>query len=312
MTRSSSKENTARLFNRYVWLVDLVYRYSGHITFEEINERWLNSELNVLGEDLPLKTFHNHKSAIKTMFDINIGCNLHNGYTYYIDNAEDMERGGARQWLVNTFAINNLINESHKLKHRILFENIPSGQQHLTPIIEAMRDSLALEISYHSFYRDSASTFEVEPLCVKVFRQRWYLVGNSDKGVRIYALDRLTELRTTDRKFAMPKDFDPQRYFAHCFGISKDSDIYPEIGKLRVSTANYKDLYLQSLPLHHSQTVEEQSDKSVIFSYYLRPTYDFRMEVLSHGADMEVLAPKWFRDEIASIIKAQSKFYQRS
>ena len=70
-SRDSSKSNTAVLFNRYVWLVDTIYR-AGRITFEEINERWLHSSLNDTEEDLPLKTFHNHKNAIQQMFDINI------------------------------------------------------------------------------------------------------------------------------------------------------------------------------------------------------------------------------------------------
>ena len=66
-TRSSSKSNAATLFNRYVWLVDTIYR-AGRITFEEINERWQRSSLNETGEELPLKTFHNHKNAIQQMF----------------------------------------------------------------------------------------------------------------------------------------------------------------------------------------------------------------------------------------------------
>lgn len=70
-SRDSSKSNTTVLFNRYVWLVDTIYR-AGRITFEEINERWLHSSLNDTEEDLPLKTFHNHKNAIQQMFDINI------------------------------------------------------------------------------------------------------------------------------------------------------------------------------------------------------------------------------------------------
>ncbi|MEG2599782.1 MAG: WYL domain-containing protein, partial [Muribaculaceae bacterium] len=137
MTLKSSKESVSHLFNRYVWLVDTIYR-SGRITFEAINEKWYGSVLNESGEDLPLRTFHNHRKAIEQMFDINIECDKRNRYSYYIENTDDMERGGVRSWLLNTFAINNLVNESHKLKHRILFEQIPSGQHYLVPIIEAM------------------------------------------------------------------------------------------------------------------------------------------------------------------------------
>ena len=45
-TRGSSKSNTAVLFNRYVWLVDTIYR-AGRLSFEEINERWVRSSLIV-------------------------------------------------------------------------------------------------------------------------------------------------------------------------------------------------------------------------------------------------------------------------
>lgn len=178
MNRQSSKESTSYLFNRYVWLVDTIYR-SGRITFEAINEKWSRSELNDSGEDIPLRTFHNHRKAIEQMFDINIECNKRNGYSYFIENSDDMERGDVRSWLLNTFAINNLINESHKLKSRILFEQIPSGQHFLVPIIEAMRESRTIDMTYQSFWRDEPSTFEVEPWCVKVFKQRWYLVAKS-------------------------------------------------------------------------------------------------------------------------------------
>ena len=36
---------TKDLFDKYIWLVDTIYR-AGKITFEEINERWLRSRLS--------------------------------------------------------------------------------------------------------------------------------------------------------------------------------------------------------------------------------------------------------------------------
>ena len=47
---------TKDLFDKYIWLVDTIYR-ARKITFEEINERWLRSRLSE-GEDIPLRTFH--------------------------------------------------------------------------------------------------------------------------------------------------------------------------------------------------------------------------------------------------------------
>lgn len=296
------------LFNRYIWLVDTIYR-AGKITFEEINERWRHNAMS-RGEGLPLRTFHNHKAAIEELFDINIACNTRGGYYYYIENADDMEQGGIRTWLLNTFAVNNLINESHHLKRRILFEEIPSGQVHLTPIIEAMRDELTLEITYQSYWRNEPHTFEVEPYCVKVFRQRWYLVGRNPyyDTVRIYALDRIQGLYTTDKHFGYPKKFDPQAYFHDSFGIITDEEVPVETVQLRV--CHNQQPYFRALPLHRSQREVETADDHAVFEYRLRPTYDFQQEILSHGGDVEVLAPAWLREEIKRKLKQAAELYQ--
>lgn len=309
MKKQSSKESSSNLFNRYVWLLDTIYR-TGKITFEEINNKWNRSELNESGEDIPLRTFHNHRKAIEQMFDINIECDKRNNYTYYIENSDDMERGGVRTWLLNTFAVNNLINESHKLKHRILFEKIPSGQQFLTPIIEAMRDGVMIEMSYQSFWRDAPSTFEVEPWCIKVFRQRWYLVAKSatHETPRIYSLDRVSALQLTDNSFILPTDFDAEGFFVNCFGIIHDGKV--ESVEVKVCNISKKDRYFKSLPLHHSQEIIRQTTDHTTFRYYLQPSFDFRQELLSHGADVEVLSPKWLRDEIAKTTKECVKMYE--
>lgn len=44
------------------------------------------------GEEIPLRTFHNHRKAIEAMFDINIECNKRAGYYYYIENADDIDK----------------------------------------------------------------------------------------------------------------------------------------------------------------------------------------------------------------------------
>lgn len=308
-TKDSTKDSMSHLFNRYVWLVDLIYRRKG-ITFSEINKCWRNSSRNDTAEDIPLRTFHNHRRAIEQMFDIIIKCDKQHGYAYYIENAEDMERGGVRNWLLNTFAVNNLINESHKLKQRILFERIPGGQMYLTPIIEAMRDSLSVEITYQSFRQEEAPyTIQVHPYCIKIFKQRWYLIANNPRksDIRIYALDRIKGLNLTETKFKLPNDFDGDTFFSDCFGIiARDAT---KVENVLIKVHKDQDSYIRALPLHHSQQEVKSTDTYSIFSYYIKPTYDFRQELLSHGAQVEVLKPKWFRKQIADVILAQHKTY---
>jgi len=281
----------------------------GRITFEEICERWCKSSLNEGEDDLPRRTFHSHRTAIEQMFDINIDCDKRGGYKYYINNSDDLEKGGVRSWLINSFAVNHLINESHKLKHRILFERIPSGQLYLTPIIEAMRDGLTLEITYCSFWRDESTTFEIEPYCVKIFRQRWYVVARNPcyDTLRIYSLDRMSGLRATETPFKLPEHFDPEAIFDHSFGIILSGEVVPCTVQLRVS--GVKRRYLQTLPLHPSQEETQTLEDHSIFSYFIAPTFDFRQELLSHGDEVEVLSPDWFRAEMKEIAQNMNRLY---
>lgn len=308
MERSSSKDKTSNLFNRYVWLANTVFR-AGKISFEEINKKWLSSSLNVNEEEIPLRTFHNHRKAIEQMFDINIECDKRSGYLYFIESSDDLERGGVRQWLINTLTVNNIINDSYKLKDRILFEHIPSGQKFLVPIIEAMKDGVSIEISYQNFWDIKPRRIEVNPYCVKVFRQRWYLVALncSNNKILIYALDRIRNILHTGKAFVMPPDFEPKEYFYNCFGIINQHK--PEEVLIKVFKKDKKDKYLKLLPLHHSQEEVSSTNEYTMFKYYVQPNYDFRMELLSHGSDIEVLSPKRFRDEISQIIKTQNIRY---
>ena len=258
------------LFRRYIWLVDTVFR-AGRLTFEEINGRWKRTEMSG-GEDLPQKTFHNHRQAIADIFGIDIECSKRGGYYYYISNADDIEEGGVRAWLLNTFAVNNLINESHHLKHRILFEEIPSGQKFLAPVIEAMKEGVRIEVTYRSFGRESAFTVEVEPYCVKVFRQRWYMLAHSPGagGLCIYSLDRVEGLSLTENKFDLPENFDAESYFHDSFGIIVYAGSPAEIVRLRVYGG--KRDYFRTLPLHHSQKEVGIYEEYSIFEYsYPRP-----------------------------------------
>ena len=295
----------ANLFNRYIWLVDNIYRAGSRgIMLDEINRRWERSQYNDDRSAYPERTFHRHKNAIKEMFDIDIVCDKRTK-AYMIENADDIERGGVRSWLLNTFAVNNLINESHHLKRRILFEEIPSGQRFLTPIIEAMRDGVTLMLTYRSFNMENPVTFEVQPYCVKVFRQRWYLVAYNlyYRAIRIYALDRIGELLATETEFRLPKDFDAHGYFADAFGIIVDEEC--DVERVRVRIGGMQRDYVRTLPLHASQTEHEITEESSVFEYRLRPTVDFRQELLTHAVnaegEIEVLEPLWLREQMKQI-----------
>ena len=287
------------LLNKYVWLVETIYK-AGYISFEDINRKWLDNDMSE-NKPLPLRTFHKWRIAIEEMFSLIIENEKGGQYRYYIQNDDDLKNGSMRSWLFNTLTVSNLMMESVSIKNKILFEEIPDGEQYLPVILEALKNNTVLEMTYQSFWRDEANTFTVEPYCLKAFKQRWYLVARSpyyDK-IMIYALDRVRELEPTALHFVYPEDFDAKEYFEDCFGIIADQNCDVETVKLKVAAGQAN--YLRSLTLHTSQKEIERNDEYSIFTVRLRPTFDFRQEILTMGSDIEVLWPEWFRDEVAEI-----------
>ena len=135
------------LINKYVWLVDTIYK-AGCITYEEINQKWIEQEMD--DNPIPLRTFHKWRIAIEEMFHLNIECERKGGYHYYIGNVNEIKRGGLRNWLFKNISISNLLLDCQSLKDRILLEDVPSGQEYLATILDAMKTNNQLCITYQT------------------------------------------------------------------------------------------------------------------------------------------------------------------
>ncbi len=298
-------------FKKYIWIVDMLYRTKG-ISMKKLNEYWQRSVLNENKSKIPRRTFIEYKKAIEDTFDINIACNASDGYKYYIENATDIQMNSIKSWLLSSFSINNMIQESKKLQKRIIFEKIPSGNEHLTAILQAMQEGVCLELTYQGYHNDLPCTYTVMPYCLKVFKQRWYMVDNvvGDNCIRTHSLDRIIKTRKTEQHFDFPETFDAESYFHDSYGIIVNPEYEAVNVQLKVYDKNNKRKYLRSLPLHHSQKEIERADDYSIFEYHVCPTYDFFQEILSHGAEVEILSPEWVREKCRHIVNDMYHLYR--
>ena len=71
--------------NKYVWLVETIYR-ARRISLKEINRRWLANDMSD-GLEIPERTFHKWRIAIEEMFGLIIENEQGGQYRYYIQNA---------------------------------------------------------------------------------------------------------------------------------------------------------------------------------------------------------------------------------
>lgn len=298
------------LLKRYLWLIDTLKR-GGEMTYDEIAKQWDKSSINDCGSALSKRTFYNHCQAVGRHFGIDIECRRGRGLNLYsIVNPEAIEENSLTKWALDSFSLGELLLGNASIADKILLEDIPSGREWLGPILKALQDNHQIDLEYENFF-GVRFTGKVCPLCVKLFKRRWYVLCQvREDRKRIFSLDRVKKLDVTNKSFNYPHDFVPADYFGDVFGIVAGTG-----GKVEtIVIRTYAELpgYLRSLPMHHSQRELDSNAEYTDFSLRLRPSFDFIQELLLHRDQLEVLSPQTLRDEISVIISNMKKHYENS
>lgn len=293
---------------KYTWLIETIRR-AGRISHKDLSDRWERAK--DLSDCRPLHraTFNRWRDAIFGQFGIIIECQRVGGYLYYIENPEDIDEDRLKKWMLDSFAVGNLIGENLSLKDRILVNKIPSGTDHLKTILDALKDNFLVEITYKQFKHSYSYTFTIEPYCVKLHENRWYVLGKNNRNeIRIYGLDRIEEANIIEKRFTMPKGFDPNEYFAMHYGIVVDNTVKPERIVVRADEGHKH--YMMTLPLHDSQKLIEDCGEYADFELFLAPTYDFVMKLLQFGSMIEVISPASLRKTMKGWISEMVELYK--
>lgn len=294
---------------KYTWLIETIRRV-GRISHKDLSDKW--EQHKDLSDSRPLHraTFNRWRDAIYEQFGIIIDCQKIGGYLYYIANPEDINEDKLKKWMLDSFAVGNIIGENLSLKERIIVDEIPSGRKYLTSLLETMKENKVVNISYRPFKKSRGYTFPIEPYCVKLFENRWYVLAHNVDydDIRLYGLDRIESVEITDKSFKLPKDFNAEEYFLTAYGIVIGHNVKPERIVIRANEDHKH--YLKSLPLHHSQRLIEDCGEYADFELYLSPTYDFVMKLLHVGAMIEVIQPQSLRKTMKGWISDMYNLYK--
>lgn len=294
-------------FKEYIWLVNTIY-HAKAITFAEINERWLKTDMSE-GVEMARTTFYRHKCAIEDIFGIYIDCDKKNGNRYYIGNEYVLREDSVQNWMLSTLSVGNMVEESQSLHDRILLEHVPSGGEKLQQVIKAMKENRMMSLTYRR-YGSSDKTYMLAPYCVKLFRRRWYMVARLENSkFSTFAFDRIEKVELLDEKFKIDEDFDAAGFFSDSYGIVVDDKMSPE--RIVLRAYGYERYYLRDLPLHHSQRMIASTDDYCDFELTLRPTSDFKAQLLSRGEWIEVLEPQSLAEEIVEWHKNAINRYKK-
>ena len=293
-------------FKEYIWLVNTI-RKAGRISLAEINEKWLLTEMSE-GIELARSTFNRHKDAIEKIFGIYIECDRRNGYKYYIGNERVLHEDTVQNWMLSTLSVNNVLSESMSLNERILLDPVPSDGEYLHQIIDAMKKSVRITIEYKRYVSDKVKTLTFDPYCIKMHKQRWYVLAHFPEYYGIFSLDRIRRLELTNEKFKLDEDFDAAEFFRECFGVVQ-GDGTP-LQRVVIRAYDTQRYYMRDLPWHSTQREIAQGENYADFEFRLRPTMDFSNHILSRGSLVKVLEPEWLAEEICNMHLDGASLYE--
>lgn len=276
--------------------------------FEEIQDH-LKLQEDITGYRLTcsLRTFQRDVKDIATLYEIEIEYDKSQLlYRIVHDGREELS-----ERLMETFDLYNALNLGNSFGEHLLFENRRSlGTEHLHGLLHAIKNHFEVSFSYHKYYDDSVSCRTVQPTAIKEARQRWYLLGKDlgDGVYKSFGLDRINELEISRRHFEPLKEFNAQREYQYAFGVINSTGEKPQ--KIELLFTSRESRYIKSLPLHPSQEVLEDSEEGTRFGFFLIPTYDLQMEILSFGDQVKVIKPASLRKEVVKKMELALRQYR--
>jgi predicted DNA-binding transcriptional regulator YafY len=292
-------------FDKCLWIVDKLLQHE-HLSLKEMNEKWERA-VDYDYREISERTFNRYKQQIAESFGLDI---VYSAVTrsYYLSNKEAVKNKALFQYLLGAFQVRALNTLAIRHKDKIMLQETPSGNELLGLALKAIDEKKTLVFAYRSYYAAENAHFEVIPCFLRMFEGRWYLVGEylDRSATRVLALERMSDVKVGERTAECSSQLTPDAYYGDCFGIIRDN-LKPVLIKLKAYEQQAQ--YIRSLPLHPSQEEIETAEHHAVFSYYLRPSFDFIQEILWHQDKVEVLEPQVFRNEIKSLIQRMLNLY---
>ncbi|MEO2167721.1 MAG: WYL domain-containing protein [bacterium] len=153
--------------------------------------------------------------------------------------------------------------------------------------------------------RRSIHTFD--PYTLVLYRDAIYVLGASDRHRKpIYlAVDRIEELESTQEKFRIPKDYDPETLTRDGFGIWSGKEV-----EISLRLAGRAAEQVPERFRHRTTKISKTEAGDVLLQVRLKGWQEFAWWVLSWGRDIEVLGPPELRRYIADEVQAAAHLYE--
>ncbi len=268
----------------------------------------LHSEIQGDKYTISKRTFQRDIQEIWNLYKMEIKYDF-SQKVYYI---EDFGETELNTRMFEAFDVFNALNLSDGLKRYIYFDKRkPKGTEHLYGLLHAIKNRRTVLFDHQKYEYPEPVRRHVQPFALKEFKNQWYLLAKEldEETVKTFALDRMSDLEITKKKFRYPEDYNVEEQFHDFFGIDRYCE--DPVQEVVLSFSEEQGKYIKALPLHESQEIITDTCNELRIRLKLHTTYDFIMELLSYGSEVEVLKPASLRKHVADTLKESLMYYKK-
>ena len=188
-----------------------------------------------------------------------------------------------------------------------LIEYSPAPEQIFKAILEGCLKKRCLSFSYYSPATEEKSERTVEPYHLFNYMGTWHTIGycHLRKGIRDFALSRISEAKVLTESFKIPAEFDFKQYFLSTFGLYKGKSTK----EVTLRFTPEKSKWIKGQVWHKDQKAKLLKDGSLELSFPVSDFSEIKREILKHGDAVTVIKPESLRELIKSEAINIAKIY---
>ena len=179
-------------------------------------------------------------------------------------------------------------------------------------LTRSIQQSRQLRLLYWSASQNLETDHIVDPLHLSLVDNDWYLIAycHTRREVRMFSTVRIRRAEPTGQRFQRPDNFDITTYLGNSFrAVRGEGDQTWNVRlQFRVEMAGR----IREKVWHHTQTLEDQLDGSVIMHLQVSSLIEIRRWVLYWGADCRVLEPEELKNEVRRQAEAISQHMEET
>ena len=175
-------------------------------------------------------------------------------------------------------------------------------------IEDAINNLTQVELLYESL-KYGTKTHIVNPYKLFIYNNSWFFLGLDleAEDVRTFKVNRIKEYKKLNKKFIIPKNFNPEDYF-DSQGFKNNGDFI----HVKLKVKGVRRQLLKERVYGKNQNVVDIDDTYSIAELDMQNEEQVIQQLLSYGTDLEILEPRDLIVKFKNILKEMSQIYEGS